>query len=476
MKRCIALLLALCLVLPLAACAGAPAAAPANETEEPGRGPENAGKTPTGAKPRALALARYPEMAPYPDESAYYNKITGRFDDAGFNRAYDAWHSDKMAQRGQAGDVPDGLWGWLDGSIRQFLPAADGENVVYAPLNVYMALAMLAEATDGESRRQILALLGEDGIEALRTRAAALWNAHYSDDGATTSILANSLWLNEDVRFIQSTMDRLAEHYYASSFQGRMGSAEFDRALQDWINEQTGGLLERQAAGLQMPPETVLALASTIYFRAKWASGFSPDRTEKGAFHLPDGATVECDFMHKERANDYYWADRFSAVSLRLENSGGMWFLLPDEGVSVDELLSDDETMAFLRKNGDWANRKHLIVNMAVPKFDVSSDLDLEKGLRALGLVDVFDPAVSDFSPVTAEMDGIALSAAKHAARVAVDEEGVIAAAYTVMMTAGAAMPPEETVDFVLDRPFLFAITAEDGLPLFVGVVNRPAD
>ncbi len=30
-------------------------------------------------------------------------------------------------------------------------------------------------------------------------------------------------------------------------------------------------------------------------------------------------------------------------------------------------------------------------------------------------------------------------------------------------------MPPEEEVDFTLDRPFLFVITGEDGLPLFVG-------
>ena len=61
-----------------------------------------------------------------------------------------------------------------------------------------------------------------------------------------------------------------------------------------------------------------------------------------------------------------------------------------------------------------------------------------------------------------------------NAARVAIDEEGVTAAAYTVMMMAGAAAPPEEEMDFVLDRPFLFAITGADGLPLFVGVVNRP--
>lgn len=44
----------------------------------------------------------------------------------------------------------------------------------------------------------------------------------------------------------------------------------------------------------------------------------------------------------------------------------------------------------------------------------------------------------------------------------------------TVMMMAGAAAPPEEEMDFVLDRPFLFAITGYDGLPLFVGVVNQP--
>ena len=66
------------------------------------------------------------------------------------------------------------------------------------------------------------------------------------------------------------------------------------------------------------------------------------------------------------------------------------------------------------------------------------------------------------------------LSQAQHAARVAVDEEGVTAAAYTVMMMCGTAAPPEEEVDFVLNRPFVFAITGTDGLPLFAGIVHQP--
>lgn len=59
--------------------------------------------------------------------------------------------------------------------------------------------------------------------------------------------------------------------------------------------------------------------------------------------------------------------------------------------------------------------------------------------------------------------------------RVMVDEEGSTAMAYTVLAVAGAGMPPEEEVGFVLDRPFIYAITKRDDLPLFVGMVNQPS-
>jgi len=69
-------------------------------------------------------------------------------------------------------------------------------------------------------------------------------------------------------------------------------------------------------------------------------------------------------------------------------------------------------------------------------------------------------------------MDGV-----MHSARVKIDEEGVEAAAYTVMMTEGAALPPEpeEIVDFVLDRQFLFAIRTDNGMTLFAGIVENPS-
>ena len=52
-------------------------------------------------------------------------------------------------------------------------------------------------------------------------------------------------------------MDTLADTYYASSFRGEMGSADFNKALQDWLNEQTGGLLSDQTGSIELEPGQV---------------------------------------------------------------------------------------------------------------------------------------------------------------------------------------------------------------------------
>ena len=177
--------------------------------------------------------------------------------------------------------------------------------------------------------------------------------------------------------------------------------------------------------------------------------------------------------MHSSSSNNYCWGDQFSAVGKSVLYGGTLWMVLPDEGVSVDQLLDDPEVMEFLLSNGEWENQKYLRVNLSMPKFDVSGQLDLIEGLQAMGITDVFDPAVSDFTPMTEAVEDISVTQATHAARVAVDEEGVTAAACTAMAMGGSGMPEDE-VDFTLDRPFLFVLTSAAGQPLFAGVVNQP--
>lgn len=409
-----------------------------------------------------LTKADYPEMAKYPETDGI------RYDE----EAYNAWRTSVNAQRPENNDYQNGIREFYEITMQEFLKDAQGKNKVYSPLNVYMALAMLAETASGESRQQILDLLHTDSLETLRNNASILWNANYCDDGTVTSLLASSAWLSDKLTYNMETLKTLADYYYASSFRGKMGSAEYNQMLQDWLNEQTGGLLKEQAANIELDPATVFSLATTVYFRAKWSNEFNEANNTEEVFHAVDGDVVT-EFMHQSRSNTYYWGENFGAIARNLDNSGQMLLILPDEDVQVEDLLTDKEVLDFIYEHYSWENQKFLIVNQSIPKFDVVSDFSLIPGLKNLGVTNVFSADKADFTPLTTESN-VEVSGATHAARVLIDEEGCQAAAFTVIVYATAARPPEEQVDFVLDRPFLFVINGQDGQPLFIGIVNQP--
>ncbi len=374
---------------------------------------------------------------------------------------------------------------FIKAGVPVFLSGSAGENRVFSPLCTYMALAMTAELTDGESRAQILSALGAEDLDSLRREAHEVWLESYHSDKTGESILATSLWMNSDLRYESGVLKTLAENYYASSFSGKMGSQGFDRALQAWLNAQTRGKLRDAASRESTGSRTeldVLTLASTVYFRGKWTHEFGGSTTA-GPFHAPEG-DVTANFMHQRLSGAYYWFDSFSAAAQGFTSGAVMWYILPDEGVTPEALLQDPQLLSFLAaeepRDSNAYNREYLYINLAVPKFDVEDELEMTENLQAMGVTDIFDRTVSDFTPLTrdprAEEMGVWLSEAKQATRVLVDENGCEATTYIKFsFGAGAGGPPKDEVDFVLDRPFLFAVTnGTNGLPLFVGIVNRP--
>lgn len=415
----------------------------------------------------------YPQMAAYPDESMLEGEYSEEKYQA-YDLAFRNWHESQKKQYDQPTGYADSASTFLSQITRQLLSADTQKNTTCSPVNIYMALAMLAEVTDGESRQQILIALGADSIEALRTQAGHVWNAHYCADNATTLTLANSLWLDQNLAYQNATVQTLADSYYASVLQGQLGSDEVNAALRSWINQQTGGLLEQQAAGIELPPETLLALASTIYYRCHWAAGYSfvPEANTKDIFHTPHGEETVT-YMHQSLDyGPYYYGDNYAAACLHLADGSRMWLILPDEGSSPAQFLESGGIEAILNGQAKIAEIK---VNLCVPKFDISADFDLTDSMKALGMVDVFSTKANFSGILQQDTDSDSLGLISHAARVTIDEEGIEAAAYTLIADAGSA-PPMDTaeIDLVLNRPFLFLIESRDGLPLFAGIVNEP--
>ena len=352
------------------------------------------------------------------------------------------------------------------------------ENTVYSPIRYYMALSMAAECAEGNTRDEFITALGAENIEDLRSENDSLFRSLYFDKYTAYCKIANSLWLNDKWTFKQNTLDTIADDYYAVSFERDFKDKSVPGEISNWIYKNTSGKFQPE---IQIPkPEVeIMKILNTITFKDAWSSKFG--KAEKNTFVKKDGAEVECDFMGYTRLyKDVGFADKYMRCSETMKNGCEMHFILPDEGVTVEELVSDDKIMEEIYSDSiEHVKRKTVF---SVPKFDVASKFDLVGASQALGIKDAFSEVKGDFTGVIDYSEnGIPsayLSEVTHEAVVTIDEEGCEAAAYTLIsMAAGSAMPPEEEpVYFELNRPFFYYIADKNGTPMFAGIINDPLE
>ena len=459
MKRMLSL--ALAAVLLLAGCAGG------SQSPNGGGEPVHDGKEPVKMS-YTLAEPVYPEFPQQPQFSE-----DGDYD--AYSEAYDKYMDALIALRGEGNHVTEAehaaLTAFTAKSTPLVLAGQEGKNAIYSPLSLWSALAMLAPCANGDSRLQVMTALNTENLDSLEEMASHIWQTLYTDDGMSALILSNSIWLNSNLQgtYVQDTLDTLAQKYYAGTYAVPMGSGEADQAVTEWVGEQTRGLIGGEQPVVETKPETLALLVSSLYYRAAWQDEFMPERTETDTFTGADGQESRVDFMHRTEDANFIRRDGYQAARLQT-HLGEMVFVLPDQGVAPESLLQNQEFLSRLEFYGDactWGE-----VQWSVPKFDVNSDLDLMDALKRLGITDLPDFDRADLTGLT-DLDAF-LSDAKQLARVKVDEEGVEAAAVTMMMINLECLPPEPTEVCVmdLDRPFLFLIRTQD-IPLFVGIVNQ---
>ena len=488
MKRLLTLLLSAALVLSLAACGGQGTTTrkdPKEDTVE---------KDPIAAQylqDLAVKTAEYPALPAMPSaaelDEAFaaidYEKMGAEAYEKAQDKIWADWDARSTAYydalkalRSEGTAQPSAFLGFTEQTARALLSGE--KNTIVSPANLYLALAMLSETTDGESRAQLLNLLGLDDTAAAQSAGNYIWRNLYGETSTGKTTLASSVWLSDSVPYNEETLTTLAQQYLASTFSAPMGAEKTNKAIAEWINENTGGLLEDAAGNIKTKPETVMLLLTTLYFKDQWSDEFWESATRQDVFTSADGAQQTVDFMHLTQDRDAYLrGENYTVAQLRFRGGQAMRFLLPDEGVTLESLLADGSAVGGLMDYDAQSALPSAKLIWSVPKFDVNSDLELTDALEALGVSDVFDGGKADFSPLV-DMESfdesIAVTQVQHAARVKIDETGCEAAAFTAITADATAAMPEELpeIEMDLNRPFAFLITGVDGLPLFIGSVN----
>lgn len=343
-----------------------------------------------------------------------------------------------------------------------------GENSTYSPISLYYALALATQGAAGQTADEMNAVLGAPDPSAVPSQMGNLYRLFCGDPFSKVE-LANSIWMREGDRFEQSFIDMATQQFYATPFSVEFGTEQADRAIADWIAANTNGTIEPE---VKTREDQLMSIINTVYFKGSWSHQFDAASTKEDTFYAADG-DVTAEFMTQriDKPREYLQTDTYTRASLDFVGGATMSFVLPAEGVSVNDILRDKALLeeAFTALPEDSA-----YITYTVPKTTFNSSFDLIPPLESLGMKTPFSDG-ADFSNLTSTPAYI--SYIKQESYIMWDENGAEASAYTDLGISEMSAAPDflQEIEFTLDRPFLFQITSSQGVPLFIGVCENPA-
>ncbi|HWU10624.1 MAG TPA: serpin family protein [Streptomyces sp.] len=325
-------------------------------------------------------------------------------------------------------------------------------SFVCSPAGLWLALTAVAAGARTETAAELRTLLGVAGPEAadVVTGAARDW-------GRTEALnVATRVWNNVPLHpeYEQSLPD--------VAF-GPVDVAEIDA----WVREQTGGLVERLP--LDLDGGVALALVNVLALKAFWETAFDMSRTRDAPFTDAAGRSVPVPTMHASAGPTDVWTVPGAYVvelRCRAEPDGSaparVRFVLGEPGEGADRVLPQA-----------WAPEGARVplaadaVTFALPRFTLRTNVQVTEQLRALGVRLATSPA-ADFRGLAAAP--LHLTDVVQEAVVKVAEEGVEAAAVTVVAARSAAPRPRVVKHIAFDRPFgVVVLDGSADVPLFTG-------
>jgi serpin B len=257
-------------------------------------------------------------------------------------------------------------------------------------------------------------------------------------------------------------------------FEGDRGGAA--AAISRWAEQNTNGRIRNLLAPEDLHPRTRLVLTNTVWFKADWLRQFEAGATRERDFFVRGGTPVATPMMH-EREAQFRHLDGGSFDALELPYRGEEMSMLVFLPKARDGLPAFERELSGAALNGwieELRTAEPKVVDLALPKIELSTRYDLPAPLKEMGMRLVYTDS-ADLSGVTAA-EALLIDRAIHQTFLLVDEKGTEAAAATAITMRPVSAPPTPQVRFHADHPFFFLIRDNrSGAVLFMGRIEAPA-
>ena len=357
-----------------------------------------------------------------------------------------------------------------DFAFKLFSEVQDGvKSQIVSPLSITFALGMLNNGAAGETQKQINDVLGfaDTGADGINTFCHKMLQGAGTLDPLTKVLIANTIYMNKPYE-LQTEFVRLAKTFYDAEPETRDFHDGMTRdVINKWGSDHTEGMIEEVLKEDEFNADAVSYLLNAIYFKGIWAKKFDKALTQEEQF-LHAGLTNEVTYVQMmNQTTNFEYGETADCQVLRLPYGNGsfqMTVLLPKRRTNALPKVPSAEEWQQLDQQ-----LTSQLVDVSLPRFETTTDIDLKSIMKKLGMPDAFDGEKADFSRFCNVPVYIGLM--KQMAKVKLDEEGTEAAAITVIGEYTTSVGPgPEYIAFRADHPFLYVISEQQtGAILFIG-------
>lgn len=352
-------------------------------------------------------------------------------------------------------------------------------NLCFSSNSILNGLGMAASGAKGKTAQQFqdtfhysLALL-----LLFREMNDFLHSPHVSKN-ASQIFSANALWLDSSLPILPIFKNALQRNFQASlqpvDFAHRLTLSI--QTINQWTAKQTQSKIHHVLLPQDVASDTQMVVTTASNVQGEWMQPFDQIKTKRLPFHLSAQRTVMTSMMQNISNYMLKKGERWDLLILPYkEGEQGsqlvMGIFLPKEGV----LLNEIEDHLNWDNWKQWKQQAQMqLVALTLPRFRFEKRLNLESGLKALGLSIIFTPE-ADFSGITTAKN-IFIDKAVHKTLIQVDEKGSgISSISRVDRKPIEEARNENPYEFIADRPFVFIIWDQkiDAI-LFIGRVTYP--
>ncbi|HZL10895.1 MAG TPA: serpin family protein [Prolixibacteraceae bacterium] len=347
------------------------------------------------------------------------------------------------------------------------------QNIMISPLSVSLALAMVYNGTEGNTKLQMEEMLHKANLtsEDINQTYKDLVTALSSHDPKVELSISNAIFYRNSFR-VKDNFITTNRNFYQAEVAGLDFSktTETLNTVNGWVNNKTKGKIEKIIE--EVKADDVMYILNAIYFNGEWQYRFDTKKTTDLSFTKEDQSVIQVPTMTIENSFKYYDHPDFQMLEMPYGSGKySMLILLPASGKNTSDVIS----LLTAKNVNDWISKlTEQKEKVFLPKFEFKFEQSLIDQLKALGMTDAFNDSKTDLSGIS-DATGLVVSEVMHKSYIKVDERGTEAAAVTGITVGLTSVGPD--MSFRVDRPFVFVIREKDtNAILFVGKVMNPKE